>query len=600
MKFVKRFHIQGMRNLKIKAKLFLLVSLFILGFATFGIISYQTVNLVKVNGSIYERIAQGQDLLTDTTPPSMYIIEAYLLVMQMLDELENSRDQSQMQFLLKKSKDLRAEYENRYRFWLDTLPDGQLKDAFLVDSHNPVVEFFEVRDKEFIPAILNGDIYRPRELVRGILKQKYQEHRQAIDAVIPRVKESNKYEEQVALDITNKRIFGLLALGIGIVIIVSVISALMARGIVRPLGQAVVVLKDIAAGEGDLTKRLEVKSQDEVGELARWFNTFMDKLHDLVSQVKGATIHIANASQQLSDASEQLSSSSQQQASSLEETAASLEEMTGTAQQSADNARQASQLAIGSRAVAEKGGQVVSAAIHAMGEINTASGKIADIITTIDEIAFQTNLLALNAAVEAARAGEQGRGFAVVAAEVRNLAQRSAMAAKEIKALIQDSVQKVQDGSALVNQSGQTLEEIVTAVKRVTDIIAAITAACQEQSLGIGQVNQAVTQMDQVIQGTAAQTEELSSTAQSLAVQAAQLQVLVGRFKLSEQVLDDIQAPRSSGAGVGTRGDTAAPPPKASLPQASFPHREAAQVALTSSHRSNGSSHRVDDEFEEF
>jgi methyl-accepting chemotaxis protein len=200
--------------------------------------------------------------------------------------------------------------------------------------------------------------------------------------------------------------------------------------------------------------------------------------------------------------------------------------------QNADNARQANQLAVSSRDTAEQGGQVVTAAVSAMGEINQSSKQIADIITTIDEIAFQTNLLALNAAVEAARAGEQGRGFAVVAAEVRNLAQRSATAAKEIKALIQDSVQKVEGGSALVNQSGQTLSEIVAAVKRVTDIIAEITAASQEQSQGIDQVNKAVTQMDQVVQGAAAQAEELSSTAQALAMRAGELQALVGRFKL--------------------------------------------------------------------
>jgi methyl-accepting chemotaxis protein len=176
----------------------------------------------------------------------------------------------------------------------------------------------------------------------------------------------------------------------------------------------------------------------------------------------------------------------------------------------------------------------VTEAVGAMGEINRSSRKIADIITTIDEIAFQTNLLALNAAVEAARAGEQGRGFAVVASEVRNLAQRSATAAREIKGLIQDSVSKVEAGSDLVNRSGKTLEEIVVAVKRVTDIIAEIAAASAEQSQGIEQVNRAVTQMDQVVQSNAAQTEELSSTAQAMSTQAVQLQGLVGRFKVAD------------------------------------------------------------------
>jgi methyl-accepting chemotaxis protein len=300
----------------------------------------------------------------------------------------------------------------------------------------------------------------------------------------------------------------------------------------RPVARLIALAKDIAEGEGDLTKRLTVQNKDEIGELAYWFNTFLDKIHNLVGQVKSTAIQVASASQQVSAGAAHLSGGSQQQASSLEETAASLEEITGTVKQNADNAKQANRLALSSRDTAEKGGQVVETAVTAMEEINRSSNKIADIITTIDEIAFQTNLLALNAAVEAARAGEQGRGFAVVASEVRNLAQRSATAAKEIKALIQDSVAKVESGSELVNKSGQTLGEIVSAVKQVTDIIGEIATASAEQSAGIDQVNRAVTQMDHVVQTGAAETEEMSSTAQSLSSQAQQLQVLVARFKL--------------------------------------------------------------------
>jgi methyl-accepting chemotaxis protein len=287
-----------------------------------------------------------------------------------------------------------------------------------------------------------------------------------------------------------------------------------------------------AASTGDLTVRVDFKSQDDMGVMGRALNDFFAQLHASIGQVAESSASLALASRQLSAASEQMSAGSQQQASSLEETAASLEEITGTVKQNADNAKQANQLAMGSREVAERGGQVVTSAVEAMDEINRSSKKIADIITTIDEIAFQTNLLALNAAVEAARAGEQGRGFAVVASEVRNLAQRSATAAKEIKDLIGDSVAKVESGSQLVNRSGETLGEIVTSVKRVTDIIGEIAAASGEQSSGIDQVNKAVTQMDQVVQSNAAQTEELSSTARSLRTQAQQLQQLVAKFKL--------------------------------------------------------------------
>ncbi len=258
--------------------------------------------------------------------------------------------------------------------------------------------------------------------------------------------------------------------------------------------------------------------------LSRWLETAL-------TEVSGIAESFAGASQQLSAASEEIASGAQEQASNLEETASSLEEITSTIKQNADNAQQANQLATGAREVAERGGEVVGDAVEAMKAINQSSKKIAEIITAIDEIAFQTNLLALNAAVEAARAGEQGRGFAVVAGEVRNLAQRSAGAAKEIKDLIQDSVRKVEAGSELVNKSGQTLQDIVQAVKRVTDIVSEIAAASREQSTGVDQVSRAVAQMDQVTQTNASQTEELSGTAESLSSKAQELQELVTRVK---------------------------------------------------------------------
>jgi methyl-accepting chemotaxis protein len=262
-------------------------------------------------------------------------------------------------------------------------------------------------------------------------------------------------------------------------------------------------------------------------------------MREALQEVRSTADTLAGAAQQLSSAAEEISSGAQEQAASLEETAASLEEITSTVKQNADNAQRAGQLAGGSRDVAERGSVIVRSAVGAMGEITTSSRKIGDIITTIDEIAFQTNLLALNAAVEAARAGEQGRGFAVVATEVRNLARRSASASKEIKTLIGDSVQKVALGSEHVNHSGETLQEIVSSVKQVTDIVAEISAASQEQTTGIQQVNKAVSQLDQVTQANAAQTEELSSTAQALSGQAEQLQELVAKFRL-----ENGQAPR--------------------------------------------------------
>src|SRR5512147_2455503 len=241
-----------------------------------------------------------------------------------------------------------------------------------------------------------------------------------------------------------------------------------------------------------------------------------DSLVRVVSQVRSGTDTVATASSQIAAGNLDLSSRTEEQASSLEETASSMEELTSTVKQNAENARQANQLAIGSSDVAGKGGAVVSQVVTTMDAINEASRKIVDIISVIDGIAFQTNILALNAAVEAARAGEQGRGFAVVAGEVRNLAQRSAAAAKEIKTLIGDSVDKVENGSKLVANAGQTMDEIVTSIKRVTDIMAEISAASAEQSAGIEQVNTAITQMDEVTQQNAALVEEAAAAAESL------------------------------------------------------------------------------------
>ncbi len=322
------------------------------------------------------------------------------------------------------------------------------------------------------------------------------------------------------------------------------------RLIAAPLRRTVEVLEAVAAG--DLTQSLELHTTDEVGQMAKALNAAVGGMREALTEVRASADHLTGAAQQLAAGSEELSSGAQEQASGLEETSASLEEITSSVKQNADSARQANQLASAARDTAEKGGQVVSSAVSAMGDINTSSKKIADIITAIDEIAFQTNLLALNAAVEAARAGEQGRGFAVVAAEVRSLAQRSATAAKEIKALIQDSVRKVEAGSHMVNQSGDVLLEIVASVKRVTDIVGEIAAASREQSTGVEQVAKAMSQMDQVTQQNAAQTEQLSSTAQGLSSSADQLQGLVGRFRL-EQERSGRRAARRTPAGTSSQ-----------------------------------------------
>jgi methyl-accepting chemotaxis protein-1 (serine sensor receptor) len=327
-------------------------------------------------------------------------------------------------------------------------------------------------------------------------------------------------------------------------LIVATSAFFLIRAITHPLQEALDHFDAISTG--DLTRRIEVKSTDEMGRLMMALSKMHQSLIAVIGQVRTGTETIATASSQIASGNQDLSSRTEEQASSLEETASSMEELTATVKQNADNARQANQLAVSASSIAAKGGTVVGQVVDTMASINESSKKIVDIIGVIDGIAFQTNILALNAAVEAARAGEQGRGFAVVASEVRNLAQRSAAAAKEIKTLISDSVAKVDDGAKLVDQAGSTMDEIVDSIKRVTDIMGEITAATQEQTTGIEQINQAISQMDQVTQQNAALVEEAAAASESMQEQAGNLSQVVSLFKLdTAQTVTLTKAPRA-------------------------------------------------------
>ena len=408
---------------------------------------------------------------------------------------------------------------------------------------------------EDVSALLSGDLKQKAATFSQSLQQ-FEDYQRALDEKSFAANKAAAAQSRLVLIVST-----LAALVLGIAA-----ALLLARSITRPLAQAVRHADEIA--QGDLTQPIQAHGRDEAAQLLRALQGMQSRLAQVVGGVRSNAEGVSTASAEIAQGNHDLSARTESQASALEETAASMEQLGATVRQNADNAAQANQLAMTASSVAAQGGSVVAEVVQTMRGIQDSSHKIADIIGVIDSIAFQTNILALNAAVEAARAGEQGRGFAVVAGEVRSLAQRSAEAAKEIKQLINDSVERVGQGTHLEDTAGSTMTEVVSAIRRVTDIMGEISAASSEQSQGVSQVGEAITQMDQATQQNAALVEQSAAAADSLKTQAGQLVDAVAVFRLSDNA---------------TRHHSSAPSPvRSNAPAASrLDHRNVAPRQLT-------------------
>ena len=502
------------------------IAVALLGAALGGFAIYNMKQIDDADTLLYERELIGLSLFKEANVERLKAVVALRDAMlatgladrtSALKRVQEGRDRSNS--LIEQATPLFASAEGKQQ--LEKLRDAADKDKQKVDALLAKMKSAELQEPNELTTFLRDEVAPPSiqlgNAMSGLSQLKEQEAKALADA--------NTALYHRSRNITAVLVLISAAVGVGLGLLVS-------RNVTRPLELAAQGAQRM--GEGDMTVAMQAEGKDETAQLLSGLETMRQRLQDIVAAVRGNAEQVSSASSEIAQGNQDLSARTEQQASSLEETAASMEELSATVKQNADSARQANQLALNASTVAVQGGKVVGQVVETMKGINESSRKIADIISVIDGIAFQTNILALNAAVEAARAGEQGRGFAVVASEVRSLAGRSAEAAKEIKSLIGTSVERVEHGSALVDQAGVTMTEVVSSIKRVTDIMGEISAASNEQAAGVAQVGEAVTQMDRTTQQNAALVEEMAAAAASLKSQAGDLVQTVAVFKLAD------------------------------------------------------------------
>jgi methyl-accepting chemotaxis protein len=540
------------RNLSVRAKLIGVTSVFVVGFVAFGLFCHDTIAAVKVNGPYYRSIIQGKDVIADVLPPPEYIIEAYLVVLQMTDESDKGRLSS----MVERGRKLKDEYDERHAYWVKELPEGRLKDLMVVQSYQPAVRFFEIRDAQFVPAVLKGDRAAARELAFGTLQQHYDEHRIKIqdwdrrssaEDIVSLAVRRNQEDERTAAEVIQTRVRAMAALSAVMVALAGALCFLLIRQITVPLTAVTTAAENMARCNLQID-RLNVDSKDEVGRMAAALNQAIDTLRTSMQSIGRNAQTLAGSAQELSAVSQQMSSNAEETASqasvvssaseqvskNIQSVATAAEEMGASIKEIAKNATEASKVAENAVKVADETNATVA-------KLGASSAEIGQVVKVITSIAQQTNLLALNATIEAARAGEAGKGFAVVANEVKELAKETAKATEEIGRKV-EAIQR--DGESAVGAIG----EIVQVIGRINDLQNTIASAVEEQTAtanemsrnvaeaahGGHEIARNITAVAAAARETAVGASQGRTAAGELSSMAVTVQTLVGQFRVDE------------------------------------------------------------------
>ncbi len=550
--------LKGLKGMKIRTKLYLLVGMTVAGMLVFGVGTYSALENVKVGGPIYQQISQDTQLQSDIMPPPLNILEARLTVYRMLYYMGRDNDGLRESFAT--FEELKNEYLAAYDKWMKTLPEGEIRELVLKKAHDPIVHYFEIGETRLIPAVKQGNRQEVNVIISE-MKPLYDSHRRAMQDANKLLEQKLDAEARLGESTVQSRLMTLVSIASAVTILVSILGYLIAGGILRPLKRTVEVLQGLA--EGDLTQHLNVESNDEVGAMGNALNKAISGLSETIESLAASAEHVASASEEISSTATQSSRAAMTQKDQTAQVATAMQEMSTTVAQVSEHATRAAKGAQHAGETARSGGAIVGETVNVIQnlatssrntsakiqELGKSSNQIGQIIGVIDDIADQTNLLALNAAIEAARAGEQGRGFAVVADEVRKLAERTTHATKEIAQMIKNiqeetrrAVEAMESGTASVEcgvesatKAGAALQQIIDSSEQVDQMISQIATAAIQQSSATQQINANMEQIAKLVEESAMGAEQSAKACTSLSDLALDLQRIVSRFKVTRE-----------------------------------------------------------------